>query len=150
MTTEKNAEFLKYGCMSKAIMRVCSFGSVDDFCTRFEKWFCKEYYGMPQGDKVVAILRELGFEIVGSGLSLGACAKCISEGQSIIVLSRVSLNEGEPNEISHASVLESVDAQGFVLWTSSQNGWSGLLPKLPSANWSLKGCSGVGVRKAAA
>lgn len=47
MTEDQHKDFLLYGCVSRAIMKVCGLDSTEDFCAAYEKWFRDEYYGMP-------------------------------------------------------------------------------------------------------
>jgi hypothetical protein len=146
MTQVQRVEFQKYGCLSRAIMRVCGQNAVEDFCAKFEKWFRHEYYGMPQGDKVEAILNDLGYTAIADENDFTDVLRRFQNGNAVIVLSHVSLNGDDSSVINHASVLYSITANSFQLWTTSQDGWEGLLPLFAREKWAGKKCHGLSVR----
>lgn len=147
MTDSEKVEFLKYGCLSRAIIKICDGPSIEEFCAKYNQWFRTEYYGMPQGDKVALILRDFGYSVIADEWGFDDVRKRVESGNKVLLLSHVSLNDGETHEINHVSVLEAISDEGFTIWTSSQNGWAGTLPEFKKLLWTEKKCHGLSLQR---
>lgn len=143
MTKKQKEDFLLYGCMSRAIMKVCGQNSVEEFCARYEKWFRPEYYGMPRGDKLSNIFADLGYNPIADESDFDSVFSRFKNGDGIIALSHVSFNRGETNELNHASVIHDMSDSSFQIWTSSQDGSAGILPPFDKQFWTDKKFHGL-------
>jgi hypothetical protein len=143
MIEYQKEEFKKYGCMSRAIMEICGLPSIEDFCASYSVYFREEYFGMPKDDKLGIILSGLGFLGVSDEWDFEVVRGKFDSDSKVIVLSHVSLNEGDSSELNHASVLHSITPDSFQLWTSFQDGSSGFLPSFSNQFWVDKKCHGL-------
>lgn len=100
---------------------------------------------MPRGDKLSGIFLDLGYKPIADEWDFESVLARFKNGDGIIALSHVSLNHGETNELNHASVIHDMSDNSFQIWTSSQDGNSGILPHFNKQFWVDKKFHGLSV-----
>lgn len=144
MTDFQKAEFLKYGCLSKAIIKACdSQISVGDFCAKYGEWFRPEFYGMPIADKIPLIIQDFGFRISADEWDFYSVRASLFDGKPVITFSHVMLKDGDGAEFNHATVLHSIADDSFQVWSYFQSGNEGLMSAFPISWWVEKKFHGL-------
>jgi hypothetical protein len=149
MTPEETAEWNKFACVPRSLIRIAELNNQpltsDEFYERFKGEFRHpDKFGLLEEDQIPGVAKTMllsGGTITTNDYE--TVMKAFDERKNVLIISHVDLNPGHANELHHCSVLSNMNCSEFTLWTASQNGGSGELPPYKRDDWAAKQCSGI-------
>ncbi len=149
----RDRQWLLYSCYPKALLEQAKLQGKnvtdEDFREKYAGFFKPRYYGMLKDESCMEVV----FELLGRKTSqriegyADAMACFNDEKVPIIIHSTISLHEGDRSVIEHRTLLHEIGKHDFVVWTSYQNGTSGLI-RVKAEDWTPKQCVAIPLRPA--
>ncbi len=148
MTEQQKEQFKLFGCIPRCIIELAQrMGeeiNADKFSRRFIGCFSNPatQFGLFDEVHLPRVLRELklatGLRVIND---YDEVKQKRDAGLKVLVYSGIDLNSACDGVRHHCSILESMDAGAFKLWTPTQDGNAALL-RCPVDWWASKNCSG--------
>ena len=149
----RDHQWLLYSCYPKALLeqakRQEKNDSEKDFREKYARFFKPRFYGILKDESCAEVV----FELLGRKPSqhintYGDAMACFNDEKvPIIIHSTISLHEGDLSVINHRTLLHEIGKHEFVVWTSYQNGPSGLI-RVKAEDWIPKQCVAIPLRPA--